>query len=336
MASQLFPYSIGIAVENKPLDSRHLNVAPIEQLSALDGELTFNPVEHIVKGQLPDGGSYETKIITDVSITAEWLPMGSNRVTPPDIRRGELVEIYRLADTDKFFWRPLGIRDHLRRLETVIWAFNGSPDENTVGIDPSTCYFVEVSTHQKQITISTSKANGEPFAYSFQINAADGKVVLEDDAGNFIELDSANTLLHLENAEGTMLELNQRDIKAHAPNNFTAAIGNDANLQVGNNFTLQAGGDVNLSASGDVNLSAGGGINQTAGQAVTISAGTEATLEAGANISANAGANFTVNAAGTAMVSGGAGAMLASGGQSIGIGAGGATVTVSRIDIKRG
>ena len=43
--SQLRPYSIGVASENKPLDTRHLNVAPIEMLSALDGEIKFDPDE---------------------------------------------------------------------------------------------------------------------------------------------------------------------------------------------------------------------------------------------------------------------------------------------------
>jgi hypothetical protein len=247
--SQLVPYSIGIAAENKPLNTRTLNVTPIEVLSALDGELNFNPTSTTSVGTDSAGNRYEVKATVDNTITAEWYPGNSNRVTPPDIRRGELIDIFRLADSDQYYWRCMGLRDDLRRLETVIFAFNGSPKEGGKGIDFDTCYFLEISTHKKLVTFQTSQANGEPFRYTFQINADEGRTVLTDDVGNYFELDSAKTNLRLENIDGTHLELNRKDIKGYAPNNI--------DLKADNNISLTAGKDINLQAGNNAMINGG-------------------------------------------------------------------------------
>jgi len=242
--SQLHLYSIGIAAENKPLSTRKLNVTPVEILSALDGELNFAPQDDVHVGQDSDGNRYEVKSTTDMTLTAEWYPNGTNRVTPPDIRRGELIEIYRVADSDQFLWRCMGLRDDLRRLETVIFAFNASPKEGTKGIDPATCYFMEVSTHKKTVTFSTSQANGEPFGYQFQVNANDGQMVFEDTIGNSLFLDSGRVFWELINSNGTVLQLDHTNIYGKADNNIDMRAGNDMILKAGNNMKLTAGNQI--------------------------------------------------------------------------------------------
>ena len=132
----------------------------------------------------------------------------------------------------------MGLRDDLRRLETVIWAFNGTPNEGDKGISYETSYFFEVSTHKKLITMSTSQANGEPFRYTFQFNTGEGNVLLTDDVGNHVLLDSTNTNIHLENIEGTMVELNKQDINFYAPNDLNGLVDNNVKLEVGNNMDV--------------------------------------------------------------------------------------------------
>ena len=237
--SQLHRYSVGLAAENKPLDSRMLNITPVEVMPALDGEINFNPEDNIHKGVDANGEVYEVKATTDITLTAEWLPLGSNRVTPPDIRRGELIEIYRVGDSDQYFWRCMGLRDDLRRLETAIFAFNGSPDEGAKGIDATTCYFFEVSTHKKMVTMSTSQANGEPFGYSFQVNAGDGQVTLEDTIGNTLFLDSGKIFWELINADGTYVQLDRRDIHAYAPQDITLKADRDIDMYAGNEIRAE-------------------------------------------------------------------------------------------------
>jgi hypothetical protein len=333
--SQLRPYSIGVAAENKPLDTRFLNVAPIEMLSALDGEINFDPQDQVVRGKDSRGNQYEIKTTLDNSVTAEWYPGASNRVTPPDIRRGELIELFRLADTDKFYWRCMGLRDNLRRLETVIWAFNGTPNEGDEGISYETSYFFEVSTHKKLITMSTSQANGEPFRYTFQFNTKDGHVLLTDDVGNHVLLDSANTNIHLENIEGTMVELNKQDINFHAPNDVNGQVDNDVNLNVGNNVNVNVLKNITVEAGVDISYTAGANINHTAAANYTVQAGaninTTATLnsthQAGQNYGITAGQNAAIAATQTATVNGAAAAVLSSGPTSLNMTPAGMTMT---------
>lgn len=333
--SQLHSYSVGVAAENKPLDTRLLNVVPIEMLSALDGELNFDPQEQIVSGVDSRGNRYEIKTTLDNAITAEWFPGGSNRVTPPDIRRGELIELFRQGDTDKFFWRCMGLRDDLRRLETAIFAFNGTPNESDPGIDYETSYFFEISTHKKLITLSTSQANGEPFRYTFQFNTGDGNVLLTDDVGNHVILDSANTNIHLENIEGTMVELNKQDINFYAPNDLNGLVDNNVNLEVGNTMNVDVVKDINVSAGVNINYQAGMNMTYVAGVNYSLNAGMniaqtsgQNTVHAAAmNYSITAGQNFAATATQSASVVGAIAASLVSGGNGLNVTPAGITMT---------
>lgn len=284
--SQLHRYSVGIAAENKPLDSRHLNITPVEVLSALDGEINFTPQDNTVSGVDANGDRYEVKSTSDMTLTAEWLPLSSNRVTPPDIRRGELVEVYQVADGDQFFWRCMGLRDDLRRLETVIFAFNGSPDEGSKGIDPETCYFLEVSTHKKTVTFSTSQANGEPFGYHFQINANEGQMTLEDTIGNTLYLDSARVFWELINSDNTYLQLDRTNIYGHADTNIEFRAGNDVYWEAGNNVTIQAGSNYRAEAGSNATMKAG--------STATVEGGSSAVLKSGGSV-------FTLTPGGTTL-----------------------------------
>lgn len=214
--SAIRPFSLGIVAEVKPLGERDLMVTPIEHMPALDGEIRFNPETSTVGGTDAYGNRYEVTVTTNLTLPAEWLPYGSNRVTPPDMQPGELVEILRLADSDRYFWRSLGLRDNLRRLETVIYAFcaNASLTDDEVNLDNS--YFFEICTRSGKITLGTSKKNGEPFAYTLQLNSMGGKFILEDDADNYFEFDSNIPGFVYKNNLNTRLEVNRTHIDLDA------------------------------------------------------------------------------------------------------------------------
>lgn len=217
MNSVFRSYSVAVVAENKAPGVRFVNCTPMETMPALNGEVTFNPSAQTLRGTDIEGNAYEVNATMDSTITAEWLPSGSNRVTPPDVQRGELVELFRLADSDQLYWRCMGLRDNLRRLETVVYAFNASPEGNPQeGVNFKTCYFIEISTHNGSLTVGTSKANGEPFAYTFQINAKEGAVNLLDDAGQQFEFDSVDRRLLMINADQTYIRVEKKtvDIKA--------------------------------------------------------------------------------------------------------------------------
>ena len=211
--SMFRPISTGIVAENKELKSKELKITPNESLPFVDGELSSRPTPTEYSGKDESGQAYQGKMISDNVIIATWLPDGSNRVTAPNMRRGERVMIYQMESVDKYYWKPMGLDDHLRKLETVIFAFSGNPNEGKEELDPETCYFLEISTHMKKVTFQTSKANGEPFSYKFQFDTATGHVHLDDDIGNLIHLDSARHYIEAKNVEGTHLELDKENMR---------------------------------------------------------------------------------------------------------------------------
>lgn len=209
-------YSIGYVAENKPRTDRFVNVLPVEDAGATDGEITFKPQTEIIKGQDSNGKLYDVTITSDVTINCEWLPEGTNRFTPPDVVRGELVEIYRLGDTKQYYWRCMGLRDNLRTLETVIFAFSATPSFAGEVLDLNRCYFLEVSTHDKLVTFRTSKANGEPFVYTAQFNTKEGWFAMCDDIGNQFEMVSKERILKMINADSSFLDINKKIITMKA------------------------------------------------------------------------------------------------------------------------
>ena len=206
--SSIRPYSIGIAAHNLPIGSRDLEVVPIEDMNEIDGEITdeYRTLSKTISNS--EKGSLSTKTKHTLSLSASWLPISSsNRVTPPNIRRNERVQIYQLGDSQTYYWTTLYDDSYLRRLETVIWAFSNTTDEETKELDHSNTYFMEVSTHKGLVGLYTSKSNDEPFAYTVQLNTKEGYLTIKDDIGNYINLNSKDIRVLLHNASESKVEL---------------------------------------------------------------------------------------------------------------------------------
>lgn len=204
--------SIGYAAQNLPLGSTKLEITPVEQLGYLDGEITSDREEMEASGFDARGNMYSVKIETSNSMTAEWLKWGSNRDTPPNIRRGERVLLWQYAEEDKYYWSTLGLDDHLRRLETVRWVFSNTKDEDTKDLNENNSYYAEVDTHSKLVTLRTNKSDGEPYAYNVQLNAKDGCITIMDDIGNTFGMNSAVNQLWMENADGSYVIIDRKNI----------------------------------------------------------------------------------------------------------------------------
>lgn len=207
--SKLRFYSIGVVAANKKLSSVTIEVVPIEELPMLDGFLTDNQKLSKAAGVDSSGRHYASKVKTSVSIQAEWLRLGdANRLTAPDVRRGESVVIYQFGDADKYYWNTLKNDSRLRKLETVVWGISASTSESE-GLNANNAYYIEFSSHTKMITLHTSQSNGEACGYDIQINAADGYVLIKDTLSNYFKLDSRGQSLRLENAVGSFLDVSK-------------------------------------------------------------------------------------------------------------------------------
>jgi hypothetical protein len=246
-ASKLKFYSLGIVANNKALSSDEVEVTPIEPMQLIDGDIVSAPTELETSGVDSEGVSYTVKITADNAVVAKWLPMGSNRRTAPDVRRGERVVLYQYGDTDQFYWIDMGWDARLRKLETVLFSISGTQQEDEDSLAEDNCYSLEVSSHTQQITLRTSKANNEFCVYAFQFNLKEGRVLLIDELGNEILLDSKETLISLKNAENTYVRLDKKNIDVYAPDSISVEAVNTIDVKC-TDFKLTASATINTEA----------------------------------------------------------------------------------------
>lgn len=223
--SKLYIKSIARAAMNIDDSNPKLEVIPLEDLGYVDGEITTDKQKIEVQGQDHSGNVFNVAIDTSNTILATWLPLGTNRLTVPHIRRGERVLLWQYGDVDEYYWTPLGWDDNIRKLETVVFAFSNTKDESVQTLTVDNTYFIEVSTHTKQITVSTSKSDGEAYAYTVQINAKEGNVIVTDDADNFIQLESKPQRILLHNGAGTYHELEGPNLTQYVPGKYSLQAG---------------------------------------------------------------------------------------------------------------
>lgn len=215
--SKLFIKSIGYAAANLELNSKLLEVFPVEEFGYVDGEITDEREIIEESGVDAKGNVYSDKIETSNSLIAEWMPMSSNRYTAPNIRRGERVLLLQYADDDKYYWVTMGLDDHLRRRETVVLNLSNTVDESTTVLNSDNSYSIVWSTHTKELTIQTSKSDGEEHAYIVKIDTKAGMFIVTDDINNQISIESGEKRITLENADGAVISIDKKNIRMEAP-----------------------------------------------------------------------------------------------------------------------
>lgn len=233
-------HSYGVVAVNKPLSSMEIEVTPMEELTMTDGELTDNISTQNFKGTSSDGTSFETTVKSSATITARWLAFGSNRATAPDVRRGEKVAIYKFGDADKYYWGSLEYDAKLRKLETVIFMFSDTRDEDAEATKDNT-YYLEISSHSKIVHFHTSKSDGEPYTYDVMFDLKEGVFSLRDDLENIIFLSSAEKRIAMKNASGSFIDLIDKNLNIN--------VVQDMNVTIGGNYSMDAAGTWKTKAS---------------------------------------------------------------------------------------
>lgn len=293
--SKLRFYSTGIVAQNKRLDSKLIEVTPMEATPFIDGEITATLETNTSTGLDANNNSYTSTTTTSASIQATWLSLSSsNRLSAPDVRRGEIVMIYQFGDVDKYYWTTLKDDASLRRLETVIYGFSASRTENDP-VNPDTMYFIEISTHRKLIHLHTCKADGEPFGYDIQLNTKEGYLTIQDDAGNYIHMNSKERRIELKNVDGSHYDMLQDNLTVTIPTT-TKFITKDFLVEASNTCDIKATNTFKV-ATNDSKVSA----NSTA---VMESANT--TVSGKSSLTATAA---SVNVSGTSIDVGGGGSI---------------------------
>lgn len=208
--------SLGIAAETIKPGTRQLEVVPIETNGFLNGELPEGTMDLTASGTDHSGLAYETKVTTSNSVTAIWYPGKSNTLTPPTVTKGEQVVLYRYADTDQYYWTPEGQSDHLRPTDSVGARVSAKGTNDQKELDESNSYICEMSSDRKRVRIKTTMKNEEKAAFDAFFNLEEGWFELTDQKGNYIQLNSVEDEINLENAQGSRIYIEKKKILIEA------------------------------------------------------------------------------------------------------------------------
>lgn len=238
--------SKGYAAENLVIGQCFLEVYCPELSGFADGEIISTPIDLETKGMDDTGNHYTCKIKTTNSIKTKWRQQGTNRITPPCVRRGERIEVWQYADADQYYWTTSGEDDWLRRLETVTHAYSATRDEKTKEITPDNSYWFQVNTHDKQVVLETSQADGEPFKHAMQIDTKNGNFHYRDSAGNYIQVEAQTNRITVETGGGAKMVLEQENAQWIIPGNLDIKCGN---LNIETNKMQASANDIELNAN---------------------------------------------------------------------------------------
>ena len=220
--SQFRLHSLGIVAVNKLPNSDEVEILLTEVNPFVSGEITDNTTMYNANGVKADGSSYNVSIKSTPTVKATWHPTGDyNRTTSPNVRRGQKVQVYKFSDDDRYYWDVTGKRDGTTgRLETVRHEYSNNATEGKKD-DADSTYYHEVSTEKGTITTHTSKSNGEPCAFTIQINAKEGKTIITTDNGLYLSLDGVGNRIVLCNSDNSFIDLNKTNITINATDSVT-------------------------------------------------------------------------------------------------------------------
>lgn len=211
-------FSLGIVAKTKNPGDPWVEVDPIEQLPMDLGDISERKN---IRVSVPTqtGVMKSSNIKKGSTVKAKWLPFGqSNRDTPPDVVAGETIMIFSYADTQEFTWTTVFNEPELRRLERVRYIWSNQPKGMTPATSSSS-YFVEVDTIDKIMRLHTSDNDGEKCAYDVVFDSGAGLLVISDNSGNSITLDSVSGKASVTTTNE--IELNTKSVTINAQETVT-------------------------------------------------------------------------------------------------------------------
>jgi hypothetical protein len=143
----------------------------------------------------------------------------SNHRSPPLVRKGEPVEIFKRNNQDKYYWRPSGRGRDFRSTDRVSIEISArDPKKPGVEIDDTNTYSAYLDSENKRVGFKTSKANGEVAAFSMEVDLKAGTLYITDDTkepGNRIFLDtgveSGKSIFQVNLSTGSTFKLEDKD-----------------------------------------------------------------------------------------------------------------------------
>lgn len=203
---------IGIVCDDKSDGSKCIMVYPQEQLPYFEGDITSAPVANTYSGKDKAGKAYKNTLYKTIGVKAMWLGDG-NRKSSPCVVKGEQVRLYRVGDTQEYYWEEIGRDSHLRRTESVTYAYNARSTDQTIdqAPDSTNCYSFTIDGKNGHVTLSTTKANGEKAGFTLQANGKEGHFTIATDTGILIQLDTTTDSAIVTNKAGTTISAHDKN-----------------------------------------------------------------------------------------------------------------------------
>lgn len=254
------PYSVGVLTEDIVNGNQYASVWPHEKVPVMPKREIVSSYfdkdqygQYVHKGVDAQGHSYESTVTADTSVRAQYIQDDRHQISIPLLRKGERVMLYRLKGSNELFWKPVNVDGRLAESDSVVKAYAATSDKEQGGFegDPEKAYISSFSPANKEISIITSQANGEPCGYMIQVNTKAGAVVIQDTLGNIIQMSSVEHRITLRNADDTLIDLNKQDIKIHCLGNMEVKVGGNLSWDVTGNKEVKIGGNLNEDISGN-------------------------------------------------------------------------------------
>lgn len=182
-------YAIGIVAEDKIKDEHTIKVYVKELIGDYTGNI--NESRNISgMSEDSDGKVFNVNVDINVTVPAVWYSRNTNRVTPPNVRAGMKVELYKYGNTDKYYWSTQNYESDLIGLEHVMHIYSNTNELPSRKLNRLNTYWSTVSTRDKYVWWHTSNNDGEPSTYDILFDTKNASVILVDKNKNFIELKS--------------------------------------------------------------------------------------------------------------------------------------------------
>ncbi len=179
--------------------------------------------------------SLQPKFGADTSVNWQnWISIPIHTMSnfrPAQYQMGDLVKVdFEDQDITSIFAVPYGPDDSNRRLQDFLSFYVSARPDDTAKVSEDNIYQFKLDAVNKQVKISTSKANGEVDIYTLTFDALNGKVYLGD-SQRFFGIGSQDDIVEMKNSAGTSIELNKGKINI---------IASDVNYQISNSITINA------------------------------------------------------------------------------------------------
>lgn len=206
--SKLKLYAIGYIAKDIEEDSMFVDIFPAESINTHEGELNDQSIVNTTTKDI-EGNVLTIAVDKSRLITAKWLPLNqSNRVTPPNVCKGETVIIYNYAGTDDYYWNTMYAEPDLRKREKATYYFSNKGSIEDGWEDKA--YTFTIDTINKYIKLHTADNDGELTTYDLTINTEEGIITLIDGKDNSVELNSDSDILTINTNMG--LNINTMNI----------------------------------------------------------------------------------------------------------------------------